>query len=66
MKLLSGLLLPTLAAVLLLACTPTNAAHRGGGPAYDGTWSVAIGSSAAAFIPRTKATNRMALSARMA
>jgi len=29
MKLLSGLLLaPTLAAVLLLACTPTNAAHR--------------------------------------
>jgi hypothetical protein len=43
MKLLSGLLLaPTLAAVLLLACTPTNAAHRGGGSAYDGTWSVAI------------------------
>jgi hypothetical protein len=36
------LLAPTLAAVLLLACTPTNAAHRGGGSAYDGTWSVAI------------------------
>src|SRR5215470_3690754 len=33
---------PLLAAVLLLACTPTNAAHRGGGSAYDGTWSVAI------------------------
>jgi hypothetical protein len=31
-----------LVAVLLLACTPTNAAHRGGGSAYDGTWSVAI------------------------
>jgi hypothetical protein len=39
MKVLSGLLL---AAVLLLACTPTNAARRGGGSAYDGTWSVAI------------------------
>ena len=39
MKALSRLLL---AAVLLLACSPTNAAHRGGGPAYDGTWSVAI------------------------
>jgi hypothetical protein len=36
------LLAPTLAAVLLLACTPTNAARRGGGSAYDGTWSVAI------------------------
>jgi hypothetical protein len=36
------LLAPTLAAVLVLACTPTNAAHRGGGSAYDGTWSVAI------------------------
>jgi hypothetical protein len=36
------LLAPTLAAVLLLVCTPTNAAHRGGGSAYDGTWSVAI------------------------
>jgi hypothetical protein len=35
-------LAPILAAVLLLACTPTNAAHRGGGSAYDGTWSVAI------------------------
>ena len=43
MKNLSRLLLaPTLAVVLLLACTPTNAAHRGGGTAYDGTWSVAI------------------------
>ena len=43
MKDLSRLLLaPTLAAVLLLACTPTNAAHRGSGSAYDGTWSVAI------------------------
>jgi hypothetical protein len=43
MKVLSGLLLaPTIAAALLLPCTPTNAAHRGGGSAYDGTWSVAI------------------------
>jgi hypothetical protein len=43
MKNLSYLLLPpTLVAVLLLACIPTNAAHRGGGSAYDGTWSVAI------------------------
>ena len=43
MKVLSGLLLtPTFAAALLLACTQTNAAHRGGGSAYDGTWSVAI------------------------
>jgi hypothetical protein len=43
MKVLSHLLVaPTLAAVLLLACHPTNAAHRGGGSAYDGTWSVAI------------------------
>jgi hypothetical protein len=43
MKVISGLLLaPTLAAVLLLACTPTNAAHRVGRSAYDGTWSVAI------------------------
>ncbi len=43
MKDLSRLLLaPTLAAALLLACSPTNAAHRGGGSAYDGTWSVAI------------------------
>ena len=43
MKGLSRLLLaPTLVAVLLLACTPTNAAHRCGGSAYDGTWSVAI------------------------
>jgi hypothetical protein len=36
------LLGPTLAAVLLLACTPTNAARRIAGSAYDGTWSVAI------------------------
>src|SRR5215469_10193512 len=43
MKVLSGLLFaPTLAAVLLLVSTPSNAAHRGGGSAYDGTWSVAI------------------------
>ena len=43
MKVLSGLLLtPTVAAALLLACTPTNAARRVGGSAYDGTWSVAI------------------------
>ena len=81
MKALSPLLLaPTLVAALLLAGTPTNAAHRGGGSAYYGTWSVAIytlrgdcgsvrvqhGSSVAAFIPRTKATNRMARSALMA
>ena len=43
MKVLSCLLLaPTVAAALLLAGTPTNAAHRGGGSSYDGTWSVAI------------------------
>jgi len=43
MKKLSRLLLaPTLATVLLLAGTATNAAHRGGGSPYDGTWSVAI------------------------
>ena len=43
MKDLSRLLLaPALAAMLLLACSPTNAAHRGGGSTYDGTWSVAI------------------------
>ena len=43
MKALSPLLLaPTLVAALLLAGTPTNAAHRGGGSAYYGTWSVAI------------------------
>jgi hypothetical protein len=42
-KVLSRLMIaPTLAAVLLLLCTPTNAAHRGGGSAYDGIWSVAI------------------------
>jgi hypothetical protein len=35
-------LAPTLAAVLLLASTPTNAARRIGGSPYDGTWSVAI------------------------
>ena len=40
--LLRLLLAPTLATVLLLAGTPTNAAHRGGGSAYDGTWSVVI------------------------
>ncbi len=43
MKHLSRLMIaPTLAAALLLACTPTNAARRVGGSAYDGTWSVAI------------------------
>ena len=43
MRNLSRLLLPpTLAAVLLLACTPSNAARRVSGSAYDGTWSVAI------------------------
>ena len=36
-------LVPTLAALLLgFTSAPTNAAHRGGGSAYDGTWSVAI------------------------
>ena len=40
MKVLSRLLVvPTLAAVLLLACGPTNAAS---GSPFDGTWSVAI------------------------
>jgi hypothetical protein len=43
MKSLSHVLLaPALAAMLLLACSPTNAARRVGGSAYDGTWSVAI------------------------
>jgi hypothetical protein len=43
MKNLSPLLLaPILAAVLLLACTPTTAARRVGRSVYDGTWSVAI------------------------
>jgi hypothetical protein len=43
MKVLLRLLLaPTLAAVLLLASAPSNAARRLGGSAYDGTWSVAI------------------------
>jgi hypothetical protein len=43
MKVLSDLLLAaTLAAVLLLASTPTNAARRVGGSPFDGTWSVAI------------------------
>jgi hypothetical protein len=43
MRILSGLLLAaTLAAVLLLTCTPTSAARRLGGSANDGTWSVAI------------------------
>ena len=36
-------LAPATAAFLLsLACIPSNAAHRGGGSAYDETWSVAI------------------------
>ena len=43
MKVLPPLLLaPTLVAVLLLVCTPSHAARRVGGSAYDGTWSVAI------------------------
>jgi hypothetical protein len=44
MRNLSRLFLaPTLAAVLLgFASAPSNAAHRGSGSAYDGTWSVAI------------------------
>ena len=43
MKVLSCLLLTsTVAAALLLAGTPTNAARRGAGSAYDGIWSVAI------------------------
>ena len=43
MKNLSRLLFaPTLAAVVLLACSPTNAARRIGASPYDGTWSVAI------------------------
>jgi len=38
MKVLSHLLVvPTLAAVLALACAPTNAARRVGGSPYDGT-----------------------------
>jgi hypothetical protein len=33
----------TIAALLLsLACTTSNAERRGGGSAYDGTWSVTI------------------------
>ena len=43
MKVLSRLMLaPTLVAVLVLACTPSNAARRAGVSPYDGTWSVAI------------------------
>jgi hypothetical protein len=43
MKNLSRLLpAPMLAAVLLLACIPTNAARRVGASPYDGSWSVAI------------------------
>ena len=43
MNALSRLLVaPTLAAALLLVCTPTNAARRVGVSPYDGTWSVAI------------------------
>src|SRR5215467_11650093 len=40
--LLRLLVAPTLAAALLLVCTPTNAAPRVGVSPYDGTWSVAI------------------------
>ena len=44
MKSVSRLFLtPTLAAALVgFACIPSDAAGRGGGSAYDGTWSVAI------------------------
>ena len=43
MKVLSYLLLaPTLAAAVLLASTPTNAARRVGGSPYGGAWSAAI------------------------
>jgi len=45
---------PTLAAVLLLASTPSNAARR------------VADRSVVAFIPKTKAIKRVALSARMA
>ena len=52
MKALSPLLLaPTLVAALLLAGTPTNAAHRGGGSAYDETWSVAIYTLSGDWVP---------------
>jgi hypothetical protein len=40
---LRSFLVPTLATLAVgFACTPTNAAHRGDGSAYDGIWSVAI------------------------
>jgi hypothetical protein len=43
MKVFSRLMIAsTLAAVLQLACTPTNAARRVIGSPFDGTWSVAI------------------------
>ena len=44
MKNLSRLfLLSTLVALLLgFTCTPSDAARRAGGLAFDGTWSVAI------------------------
>ena len=74
------LVAPTLATALLLVCSPTDAARRVGVSPYDGTWSVAIytlrgncGSvrvaariAVAAFIPRTKAIKRAAVSALMA
>lgn len=79
MKVLSCLMIaPTLAALLLgVASTPSNAARRIRVSPYDGTWSVAIytlrgdcGSVRVAarivggpFIPRTKATERVAVSA---
>ena len=59
MKVLSGLLLaPTLAAVLLLAFTPTNAARRGGGSAFDGSWSVAIYTRGLQFRARSSTDRR--------
>jgi hypothetical protein len=71
-------LAPTLAAVLLgFASSPLNAARRIAGSPYDGTlmwrstpyagtagpFAPPCGSSVAAFIPRTKATKRVAASA---
>ena len=79
MRNLSRLFLaPTLAAMLLgFASSPSDPAPRIAGSPYDGSWSVAItpyagtavtfappcGSSVAAFIPRTKATERVVVSA---
>jgi hypothetical protein len=54
-KVLSRLMIaPTLAAMLLLACAPTNAAHRGGGSAYDGIWAVGQPRDAQAITERLR------------